>query len=135
VESSFFWVVSMIMSTLIRPSCKLIETENKTKNKLWDSGSVSELASASIIHPRDPVFKSWHSQNIFSFCLCHIWIQLCRLLAVEHYLLIYWSIILDPTRQVAKTLNHNMYLKCVLIQLTMLNKDRHTAKSITFKKI
>ena len=49
---------------------------------------------------------------------------------------------LDPNRHLAKSVNHNLYVKRdhlemwfknVLIQLTMLNKDRHTAKSITLK--
>jgi hypothetical protein len=41
-----------------------------------------------------------------------------------------------------KTHNYKMYvhvenviLKCVLIQLAVINKDRHTAKSIKFKLI
>jgi hypothetical protein len=85
-------------------------------------------------------------ESIFLFCLCCIWIHICRVLlnswALYVNIPVCWSIMLDPTRHIAKTLNHNMYVKRdhlkmyfknILIQLTMFNKDRHTVKSMMSK--
>jgi hypothetical protein len=66
-------------------------------------------------------------QKKFLFCLCHIWIQIYKVLTLEHYLLIYineyYPIMLDPTRYVAKTPlpkqvcgegpSQNVYLNCI----------------------
>jgi hypothetical protein len=48
---------------------------------------------------------SAQTDNIFLFCLCHIWICIGRVLTLEHKFVnihVCWLIILDPTRHVAK---------------------------------
>jgi hypothetical protein len=49
---------------------------------------VDSLANAFVVHPRDWVQISAQTEIIFIFCLCRIRISICRVLALEHYLLI-----------------------------------------------
>jgi hypothetical protein len=53
-------------------------------------------------------------ENIFLLCWCYIWIQICRVLTLEHCFLIY--VYFDqkcciPLGMLPKTLNHKMYVQ------------------------
>jgi hypothetical protein len=56
------------------------------------SRGTAELAKASVIHPGDPGLNLGIERNIFLFCVCPIWLQICKVLNLEYYLLIYMYI-------------------------------------------
>ncbi len=63
---------------------------------------------------------SAQTENIFIFCFCRIWIQICRVLTVEHYLYIDQKCWI-PLGMLPKTLNHNMYVERDYLKINWFN--------------
>jgi hypothetical protein len=65
-----------------------------------------QIQRGNVVKVNVQVFPGSHlssGRKYFFFCLCHIWIQICRVLALKHCLLRYmWPIMLNPTRHVDK---------------------------------
>ncbi len=51
------------------------------------SSGMAELVRSSVVNPRDqgPGWNLWTDKKNFIFCLCHSWIQICRVLTHVHF--------------------------------------------------
>jgi hypothetical protein len=65
----------------------VLSTQSWIKQELLQdrSGSMTELVNASVVHSRDSGWNLDMYRKYFLICLCHIWIQICRVLTLEHF--------------------------------------------------
>jgi hypothetical protein len=66
----------------------LKQGKNKKMSELWVAAWQSWLIRPLFILEIQDQFLA-QTENIFLFCLCCIWIQICKVITLEHYLLIF----------------------------------------------